>query len=262
MKINNKIISFLGAVYKEPKICSLSRKYLFIFSHMRSNSTLLAHILGSNPEISGHVEMHQSYSNLLDFYKLNYKIQKFESLDVRYLLDKILHDSWQVSDTLLSNSKKVKIIFLLREPDITIKSIINMWEKNKNISESRNHLMEKAFHHYLQRIKKIEVYVSKVSNNSFYIPSSKLIRDSNLVLSTLSEWLDLQEPLSESYKIFDNTGFPGCGDPSMAIRSGKILQSGDQKYDDIKLDGDMSRKANLSFARCQDMLLKKCHTIE
>jgi hypothetical protein len=35
--------------------------FLFVVSHLRSYSSLLCHILGNHPEISGYSEMHQSY---------------------------------------------------------------------------------------------------------------------------------------------------------------------------------------------------------
>jgi hypothetical protein len=39
-----------------------NNRYIFILSHMRSRSSLLSHILGSNREINGHSELHQNYT--------------------------------------------------------------------------------------------------------------------------------------------------------------------------------------------------------
>ena len=36
---------------------------IFLLSHMRAFTSLLGHILGSNPEINGYYEMHLSYED-------------------------------------------------------------------------------------------------------------------------------------------------------------------------------------------------------
>ena len=50
--------------------------YLFVVGHMRSYSSLLAHILGSHPRIVGYAEMHQKYRNVLDLLELTRKVER------------------------------------------------------------------------------------------------------------------------------------------------------------------------------------------
>ncbi|MDY7013544.1 MAG: sulfotransferase family protein, partial [Cyanobacteriota bacterium] len=49
-------------------------RVLFILSHMRSGSSLLTHILNSNPEIIGYGETHLQYSSEADFKRLMLKV--------------------------------------------------------------------------------------------------------------------------------------------------------------------------------------------
>lgn len=262
-KQGNKFISALGVVLQNPELLSVHQKYIFVVSHMRSNSTLLAHILGSNDEISGHVEMHQSYTSKLDLLKLNYKIFRSEEVShCRYRLDKVLHESWSISDTILSSSDKVRIIFLLREPEQTIKSIVSMWERRKSNSEARSNLIERAFKHYSYRAESLSSYSIKANCDSIFLPSEQLLSEPDLVLPSLSKWLGLEHKLSQSYNIFSNTGAPGCGDPSPAIKSGSIIKSIERRYDDVVIEPEMLTKANKIFLKCQNTLLKNCHKIE
>jgi len=103
------------------------KDYLLIIGHMRSYSTLLAHILGSNKEISGHSEMQISFQRTYDLYRFQFKIL-FENPKVlysRYFLDKVLYN--EIADSILKHHN-VKVILLLRVPESTLKSIINMKE--------------------------------------------------------------------------------------------------------------------------------------
>src|SRR5688572_25028043 len=66
--------------------------YLFVIGHMRSYSSLLAHILGSHPRIVGYAEMHQKYRTVLDLLELSRKVERTcdKGCAGRYVLDKIL----------------------------------------------------------------------------------------------------------------------------------------------------------------------------
>lgn len=81
---------------------------LFMLGHMRSGSSLLTHILNTNPEISGFGESHLKYSTKEDFKELIYQVHQTLGkwqVDEKYILDKILHDSHLVDETLLCLTK-------------------------------------------------------------------------------------------------------------------------------------------------------------
>ena len=102
-------------------------KYLFIISHMRSRSSVLSHILGSNPDVCGYAELHVPYRSRRALFTMRLMLSNDLKckLTNKYLLDKILHDRFFVADKIFTIAKP-KVIFLLRDPESTFKSIIDM----------------------------------------------------------------------------------------------------------------------------------------
>src|SRR5690606_30087767 len=68
------------------------KRYILVLSHMRSYSSLLCHILNSNPEVAGYVETHSSYASRADLWRLKRRVFLGTDAEVggRYVLDKIL----------------------------------------------------------------------------------------------------------------------------------------------------------------------------
>jgi len=92
--------------------------FLFVVSHMRSFSSLLCHILGSHPEISGYAEMHLSYLGRPDLDRLARKVREMTDNAPlrRYVLDKLLHNYRQLMPRVFERPD-VKIVFLLRNAE-------------------------------------------------------------------------------------------------------------------------------------------------
>ena len=162
----------LYILFFNPHLITERTKYLFIFSHMRSRSSLLSHVLGSNSEICGYRELHRSYLNQIDLLETRidlYHDQKKE-LHNKYLLDKILHNDHIVSSKIFEIAQP-KIIFLLREPKSTFESMINMgyitgidWYKDP----------QKVLKYYASRLLELEKYakqIEEVEGVIFYLIS-------------------------------------------------------------------------------------------
>lgn len=197
------------------------KQYILIISHMRSYSTLLSHILGSHPEISGYAECHQSYKRMSDFQLLEEKITSHYDAELhgRYLLDKMLHNYIKISKSVL-RSEQVRVIFLLREPLPTIQSILKMSELPDQ--PYKYSVPEKVSNYYINRIKTIQNFARKTPYKAAYIESNRIIHDSDVLLNGLTDWLELKSPLKQDYKIFKLTGIPGKGDPTSMIKKGRI----------------------------------------
>jgi hypothetical protein len=171
-------------------------------------------------------------------------------LNDKYLLDQILIDRLFVSDKVFAIAKP-KAIFLLREPESTIKSIMNMgylsgkkWYKNP----------VKAMDYYRSRLLRLEEYSKKLAGNYFFIESDTLVDNTENVLHGLTRWLNLHEPLDKRYSIFRNTGKPGHGDPSDNIKSGILKKT--NGYPDIKIPPEVLQRGDSSYKKCKDSLLK------
>jgi len=227
-------------------------KYLFIFSHMRSRSSVLSHILGSNPGIRGYSELQLSYSGYMSLIKMRFLLFKDLKCRLRdkYLLDKILANHLLFSDKVFEIAKP-KVIFLLREPQSTIRSIIHMgyiineeWYKNPL----------NAIDYYCARLSGLEEYSRKIAGNYFFIESDDLVDNTKYILDGLTKWLSLKEPLDKKYSIFRNTGKPGYGDPSGRIKSGILEKT--EGYPDIKIPPEVLKRGEDSYKKCRDALLK------
>lgn len=208
-------------------------KTLFLLSHMRSNSTLFSHILGSNSRIAGYRELHLKYRSNKDLLKLKYRLRQDASHAIpKYLHDKILHEKLTIADKFL-RSENFRFIVTIREPERTIKSIVAMASKNKNLSFDT---AEKASKYYMNRLDGL-VRMSNVipKKNAMFLSSEMVVSDTNATLETLSAWLQLEEPLSPKYNIFEHTGKRFGGDPSENISHGEVRHKNPDIYDKIKI---------------------------
>lgn len=227
-----------------------TNKYLFILSHMRSRSSVLAHILGSNSNICGYRELGCPYSSRLSLKKMNIALsyEMHCNLKEKYLLDKILHNYF-ISEKVL-NFSRLKAIFLLRNPNSTIKSIINMghitgkeWYKDPS----------QAMEYYCSRLATLQNYSEKLDGRYLFVESSELVDNTERTLEEITEWLDLDEPLSKNYSTFKNTGRPGYSDPSRNIMSGVIIRT--EGHPDIHIPEEILSKGKLCYKKCRERLL-------
>jgi len=236
-------------LYLQSIICRT--KYLFIFSHMRSRSSVLSHILGSNLDICGYSELQLSYTGHMSLIKMRFLL--FNDLKCKlnnkYLLDKILGDYLLFSNKVFEIAKP-KVIFLLREPESTIKSIINMGYIT-DIEWYKDPL--KVMDYYCSRLLSLEEYSKKVAGNYFFIESDDLLDNTEYILDCLTKWLNLSEPLDKRYSIFHNTGKPGYGDPSDHIKSGMLEKT--KGYPVIKIPLEVLKRGEYSYKKCKDSLL-------
>lgn len=186
---------------------------------MRSGSSLLVHLLNSHDEIMGYGETQNIYSGTEDFGAATIKIvrhlRKLPN-DTSYVMDKVLHEGLLANREILTHPA-VKIIFLIREPEMALSSMI----KNKITKTGAE-----AFSHYMTQLEWIISLYPNISNNAWsYLTYSELINSTSNVFKRLEKFLRLSEPLSERYKTTKYTGIRGIGDSSPHIEGGKIKRN-------------------------------------
>ena len=218
---------------------------------MRSRSSLLSHILGSNDQICGYSELHNSYTKRSSLIKMHVDIYRdLEcSFANNYIFDKLLHNSRILSDDVI-NYTNAKLIILLREPESTLKSIVNMGDLLKKDKYQNQNL---AFEYYCNRVKVLSEY-AKSNYDVFYVDSEELVKNPNSVLARVSSWLELDQSLSQQYSIFNRTGATRAGDPSRNILEGKIIQT--SKHEGIDLDECLLSEATEIYNLCRDRFVK------
>jgi len=232
--------------------------FLFVVSHMRSYSSLLCHILGSHPSISGYSEAHQSYFGRNDLDRLARTVREHtgEAALKPFVLDKVLHNNREIAPDVLRRND-VRCLFLLRNPERTIASILEMARSLAHAGPFSDPHQVAAY--YDERLACMEDYAAQVTGRAHFIESERLVDDTAGTLAGLTQWLALDEPLSERYRTFRYTGLPGHGDPSPAIKAGRVLpNAADVRADGaaVEIPADALARACAAYERCHRTLLR------
>ncbi len=224
-------------------------KYIFIISHMRSRSSVLSHVLGSNLDICGYSELHISYLGRNSLLKMRFKLfnQLKSRLKGKFLLDKLLH-KYSLSSKVIKISKP-RIIFLVREPESTIKSIINMGYVTA-ADAYKDPIV--ATEYYCTRLTELEEFAKKIEAKAFLVISDDLVDHTSDVLADLTNWLELKTPLAKEYNLFSDTGKFNIGDPLPNIKSGVLKKT--EGYPDITIPQELLERAQASFLKCTTTL--------
>ncbi|MHC4946988.1 MAG: hypothetical protein ACYTG1_01815 [Planctomycetota bacterium] len=249
---------FVGQMIARPMVGLRSCRYLIVFSHMRSRSTLLTHLLGSHPDISGYVETHLRYRRPRDFLKLRYQVSKAVggATVSRYVMDKVLHN-WYIETDLIERMH-VRPIFLVRDPDEALPSIRRIM-RNKPEDEA----VRRSVRHYVKRLRWMKRCARDLTRPGIFLRSSDLIDRTEGVFRLLERELELSCPLSEEYEIFDRTGRPRAGDPSATIRTGRIVRDGEAAPDDLApYPPELLDEARTVHERCVRALRRHCVHVE
>jgi hypothetical protein len=235
-------------------------RFLFVVSHMRSFSSLLCHILGSHPEISGYGEAQLSYFSRLDLQRLARKVQQITGNPAlgRYVLDKILHNHREIAPGILDRPE-IKVLFLLRNPEDTFRSILNMSHAAGRKGKFNDPV--RVLDYYVTRLRQLEGYCTRLGGDALFLESEELLADTERVLVEVSRWLELGEPLKADYRTFRFTGAPGHGDPSPTIRAGTVVRNDEDRhrhYVPMPIADDLLQQGIAAHASCREGLANRC----
>jgi len=227
-------------------------KHLLVVGHMRSNTTVLSYILGSHPEIVGAAEIHQSYRRPLDLVKLRCRLLRTHQTKwpVGYFLDKLLHDRYAIDDGLLRRPD-VHVLFLLRRPEQTLRSILAM---GSGPDEPPKHADPQwVTQYYEKRMGYMAGCAQRMAELGVQARASVLTAEDFVsrpdeVLAGLTRRLGLATPLSSKYEVFAFTGRRGAGDRSSNIRSGEVVKK-TTDYSAIALDPALLARAQQAHAQ-------------
>jgi hypothetical protein len=222
------VVQNLLMVVRQPGVIVRPRRYVLVLSHMRSYSSLFCHILGSHPEVDGYAEMHQSYRGRVDLLRLNARV--YRSLDGelagRFVLDKLLHNSYGVSGAVLERPT-VYPIFLVRDPADSLASIIEMGKRIPSVAWYSDAGLVTDY--YEGRLRHLVRSAETLEKSFFFLRAEQLIGDTRLSLDSIGCFLGLGSRLAESYSLFKNTGRQGWGDDSNTILQGRIVRDSQQR---------------------------------
>ena len=232
------------------------RRYLLIMSHMRSYSSLLCHILNSNPEVAGYIEMHEPYTTSLDLFKLTMRVRELTGEKLQsgqYVLDKLLFN-YEISEQMLARDD-IAMLFTIREPEKAIRSIIAMGRKRKNPDWKSK--PDRVVDYYARRLDRLTELAAKKPRRSLFFEADQLINDTPVLLDAFGSFLELKQPLRSTYDTFEYTGKPKFGDPSKFINSGRIVRDR-ADYDEVDIPAELMDKAWTAFENARKVLADSC----
>lgn len=247
------ISTFLKSIRKSAAII-LPKKHIFLLSHMRAYSSLFGHIMGSNPAICGYYEMHIGYYSWKS--PIRQKMLYFQQEDAKpgfsYMFDKILHNEHSVCLNVLNNSR-ARSIFCLRQPQDVIPSILKLYREIDPAHEFNSEVF--ATHYYIKRLAALEAIAESLEQEFFYFDSDALKLQSDDCLGSLSEWLQLRTPLSDTYALQQHTSKERYGDSSAALRAGHIRKE-TSRYRGWSPQEDLLQSANAAYREARSTMIK------
>ena len=228
---------------------------LFVVSHMRGFTTLLTHLLGSHPEVSGYFETHSSYHDLHDLIRLRATLDDADGLsgDEKWIVDKVLGCDLTISDAVLRR-EDVTLLFSLRRPLATLKSMIATRERYGWRMDRR-----RTTEYYFTRLAQIADFARRAPGG-FYLDAEAIVERTGPTLDGLSRALNLAPPLQADFTIHSMTGKSGYGCPSDYIRQGRIVRDR-ERYEDIEIDPELLARAERAYRECRDILLANCTAV-
>jgi hypothetical protein len=206
-----------------------------VLGHMRSYSTVLCHVLNSNPAIDGYVELHRSYRSPRHLLDLHVEVERSlgHPPTGRYLLDKILDNRHEISPSIIRRDD-VFVVFSIREPMASVRSTVAMAREHLQESDWRRDATRVAEYYASRLDRLVELASLKDDGRSIFFEADRLLDDTPTVLQRLGTFLELDTPLTEEYETLELTGRPVLGDPSPVIKTGRIVRGRD--VDDTSID--------------------------
>jgi hypothetical protein len=236
------------------------REYLFVLGHMRCYSSVLAHVLGSHPEISGYGETHVKYRRRSDIAIMRWRILRATGQwpSGRYLLDKQLHNGMHIPPQLRPGQRgnaRVRCLIVVRRPRSTLNSIVRMGEITGNAHDRD---WSAAADYYCRRLAALQLHAAEFSNRSLAVAAETIRARPQAVLARVSSHLQLAEPLCAEYVLGRYTGRSGHGDISERIRAGRILpyaaEGPASEPPERVLPAGVAERCERAYERCVEMI--------
>jgi hypothetical protein len=245
-------LSYFSALINQPSLLK-QRKHLFLLSHMRANTSLIGHLLGDHPEISGYYEMHNGYYSWKSYLrqKLIYSSAHPTEKIAPIMFDKVLHSGHAVSDEILLSPNSIFLISI-RQPTPTVKSAVAQFRKKRPEHEFTE--IEAVANYYLERIKQLEAYAMKLKGKYFYYDAESIIDKPSEILSSMSSFLSLKTPINETFSPKTLTGKGTSGDHSGNLLKGQIIKN-KSNYEDIDLSHELSQELTIEYERVRSLLI-------
>jgi hypothetical protein len=237
-------------------------QYLVLLSHMRSYSSVLAHVLGSSPQIQGYGETQVRFRNVFDVWRFRRSIERSTGRPLKgpWLLDKVLHNDIRPVDRFVGRDRVRPLIFL-RRPERTLQSLIALARSQRSVSAYAD--AQVGCDYYVRRLHRLREDGERYGRQALYFDAEALVSQPQALLQSLSHWLDLAQPLAPEYRLGRQSGRAGFGDSSPNIRAGTVLgqERSTTHGTGAAIDPAVLAEAQAAYARCRAALVRHCSTL-
>lgn len=233
-------------------------EYLFLFSHMRSYSTVLSHVLGSHAEISGYGETHLKYRRSSDLRRLRWRIARTTNSwpQGRYLLDKLLHNFMLVPKQ-LRQSPRLRSLIFMRRPEPTLRSILRMGSSHPERSWYSS--PTRAAEYYCERVAWLTAIGVQLKERALLFPAEAITAEPESLLTRVTRHLDLSTPLHTSYRLHRFSGLAGYGDASARLKAGVIIRDAQISEEPVlRIDASLLERCNDIYEAAWATLTQWC----
>lgn len=227
--------------------------WLYIHTHMRAGSTLLTEIILDHPTCYGFGETqiaHDSRRHVLEAAAaIHQKLNRIQPITRGLFVDKIVKPIRDANAPEVIARYARYSIFLTREPDASVASIIRLLDCPQSVAEK----------YLINRLNSLAGLARDLADRvpMIYITYEDMIQRTEHTLALLSQALSLDPPLTEAYTPSPSVGQPNTGDPSEYIHAGHIVRDRPRYLPPHQL----SSQTLVAYLRCVDTLSSCCHTL-
>lgn len=236
-------------------------RYLLLLSHMRSYSSVLAHVLDASPEIHGSGETQLRYRRPWDVWRLRRELRAATGrpLDGPWLLDKVLHNPVRPLDRWVG-ADRVRALVFLRRPDQALASIVTLARAEARPGPLTD--PQAACDYYVERLHRLRRDGERLGRRALYFDAETLVERPTELLAGIGGWLGLAAPLVPRYRAGRRTGQPGWGDWSPNIRAGAVLDASHSTVRGAALpEASALAEARAAYERTRTALMRHCATL-
>jgi hypothetical protein len=229
-----------------------SPSVLLILGHMRSGSTLLLHLLMTNPEVAALGERGAVYASSADLARAALAVRlarRSPFRRLRYVADQVNHNHLTPNSRLLQDPR-VRVLFLLRRPEPSLASILELYRAHYQQSWS----VSQAVDYYVERVAVLMELAQSLPSPA----CAALIRYETLTdlpqetLEALRLFLGLQQGFMQTYATYSFTG--KHGDPGPNIFAGRIIRQKPTPH--IHLSRPDLERITKAYTQCSGVLAR------
>lgn len=201
-------------------------RFVFVLGHMRSGSSLLAHILASHPRFVGFGETHVRYDSHAKFehavLKTRFLLGRARLGDA-FVVDQVNHNHL-VPNSALAGEPVAGAVVVIREPERSLASILALFGSGG--ADDRGWTEADALAYYCERLRGLTASAEAVRDRcALLVRYEELVERTDHVLAAMRGFFGVAEAFSTTYKTHRKTGIGGFGDPSTNILSGRVVRT-------------------------------------